>query len=388
MSASTTQATSDVVSQILGIDESSPIVALRNDRPQQITELQEYYDSLFQPEPASEEAFSLANRALVAIRVAAHTNSAQVVAWYEGIAREAGASDADIAAAKDIATPNTADSVLGAAIRRADLITTHLVDAEQSDIQALKDAGLTPAGILSLSQVIAFVAYQLRFIAGLRAFVTEGDAPTAIPAPPADGSVRPALGSDKRPEFTLDFLAWTPWIEKATDTDLTFEQRARVTAVVSDHPNSTYQAVLANDFPALQARAKVHHHIFTSEDPEPTAWRELGASTTSRINGCVFCAAVHTRIYAQKSGRRDVAETFLRDNIDADLPEKERAVVDLATKVTLSPESLTQADFTTLRDLGFDDLGILDIINYSGFFANANRLMLTLGEPVPAPARA
>jgi alkylhydroperoxidase family enzyme len=35
-----------------------------------------------------------------------------------------------------------------------------------------------------------------------------------------------------------------------------------------------------------------------------------------------------------------------------------------------------------LRELGLDDLGILDIVNYAAFFANANRLMLTLGEPV------
>ncbi|HEU0165623.1 MAG TPA: peroxidase-related enzyme [Thermomicrobiales bacterium] len=194
----------------------------------------------------------------------------------------------------------------------------------------------------------------------------------------------PALGSDKTPTFTLDFLSWTPWIEKATETDLTPEQRDRVTAVVSDHPNSAYQAVLANDFPALQTRAKVHHHIFTSEEPEPTAWRELGASTTSRINGCVFCLSVHARIYAQKSGKRDVALTFLEDGLAAELPETERAVVDLAAKVTLDPESLSQADFAALRDLGFSDLAILDVINYAAFFANANRLMLTLGEPVPA----
>ena len=38
-----------------------------------------------------------------------------------------------------------------------------------ADLRALKDAGYSPAGILSLSQTIAFVSYQLRLIAGLRA---------------------------------------------------------------------------------------------------------------------------------------------------------------------------------------------------------------------------
>ncbi len=169
MSASTTR-TTDVVYSILGVGEDSPIAALRNDRPNQIDELQAYYLSLFAPEAASAEAFPLKKRYLVAIRVASHTGSTDIVAWYEHLAREAGVSDEKIAATKDIATPATDDSVLGAAIRHADLLTTHPVDAEASNLQALKDAGLTPAGILSLSQVIAFVSYQLRFIAGLRAF--------------------------------------------------------------------------------------------------------------------------------------------------------------------------------------------------------------------------
>ncbi|MGC4107971.1 MAG: peroxidase-related enzyme [Thermomicrobiales bacterium] len=376
--------TSDVVSQILRLTDESPIVALRADRPQQVDELQAYYDSLFSPDAASAAALPLLDRALVAIRVAAHTGSDAVVAWYEGVARDTGATDAQIAAAKDIATPNTDQTTLGAATRRADLVTTRLVDTTKADVDALKEAGLSPQGILALSQVIAFVAYQLRFVAGLRAFLREtADVPFAIPAAPTKG-VRPALGSGATPEFTLDFLAWEPWLETAYETDLTPEQRAEVESFVGTSPNAIYQATLANDLASLKARAKVHHHLFTSEEPDPTAWRELGATTASRINGCVFCASVHARIYAHKSGKREVTEVFLRDSIDADLPAPERAVVDLATRVTLAPESLSQADFAALRDLGFNDLGILDVINYTAFFANANRLMLTLGEPYPA----
>jgi uncharacterized peroxidase-related enzyme len=69
------------------------------------------------------------------------------------------------------------------------------------------------------------------------------------------------------------------------------------------------------------------------------------------------------------------------DGVEADLPPLERAIVDLAAAVTNDPESLTSADFTTLRDLGFDDFEILDVINYSAFFGNATRLTLSLGEP-------
>ncbi len=189
------------------------------------------------------------------------------------------------------------------------------------------------------------------------------------------------MSAPVRETFTLDLLEWSPWIERATETELSPERRAAVEEFVGTAPNTDYINVLSNDLEAVQARALVHRHVYSSTDPEPSAWRELGATTTSRINGCVFCASVHARMYANYSKKRDVIQRFLDDGVDAELPEVERAVVDLATKVTLDPETLSAADLQPLRDLGFDDLTILDVINYTAFFANANRLMLTLGEP-------
>jgi uncharacterized peroxidase-related enzyme len=189
-----------------------------------------------------------------------------------------------------------------------------------------------------------------------------------------------------RETFTIDVLDWAPWLERATETTLSPEQRERVEAYLAEVPNPTYIDVLANDFAALVARAAVHKHVYSSTDPEPSAYRELGATTTSRINGCVFCASVHARMYANFAKNRDLAIRFLAEGIETDLPSVERAVVDLATKVTNDPEGLTAVDLAPLRAVGFDDLTILDVINYAAFFANANRLMLSLGEPrQPAP---
>lgn len=191
-----------------------------------------------------------------------------------------------------------------------------------------------------------------------------------------------------RETFTLDLLEWSPWLERAETTEIAPEQRARVEAAIGGAPNSDYLAVLANDFEAWQARALVHRHVYTSDEPAAAAWRELGATTASRINGCVFCASVHARMYAHAAKNRPTAQRFLDDGLDAELPEVERAVVDLAAKVTVDPESLAVSDLDPLRRLGFDDLAILDVINYAAFFANANRLMLTLGEPRLAKSRA
>lgn len=185
-----------------------------------------------------------------------------------------------------------------------------------------------------------------------------------------------------RTTFTLDYLGWAPWVTRSTDTDLSPELAERAAEAVASRSNSDYIAVLTNDFPSWQARDSVHHYTFAGDEDAQTGWRELGSVSASRINGCVFCAAVHARIYAQKSGNRDAAEAFLRDGLDADLPPTERAIVDLGAKITNDPEALTSADLAALRELGFRDEEVLDIANYAAFFANANRLMLTLGEPV------
>src|SRR5690606_8446200 len=100
MSASTVQ-TTDVVNAILEIDESSPIAQLRNQKPQLVTELQEYYDSLFVPTADSAAELALADRFVVAVRVASFTNSETVVNWYANLADQAGVPAETIAQARD-----------------------------------------------------------------------------------------------------------------------------------------------------------------------------------------------------------------------------------------------------------------------------------------------
>ena len=161
--------TTDVVYAILGVDEESAIAKIRNQKPEQIEALQTYYLSIFEPEDVSAEQFSVADRALVAVRVASHTGSVGVSDWYADLALRSGAAESDVSRARDVSTPWSDNTELGAAIRRADRVTLEPASTESVHIEELAAAGLSPAAILSLSQVIAFVSYQLRFIAILRA---------------------------------------------------------------------------------------------------------------------------------------------------------------------------------------------------------------------------
>jgi uncharacterized protein YciW len=92
-----------------------------------------------------------------------------VVDWYRKQARQGGVPDEEISKAAEVSQPWTSDSRTSAIMRHVDLIVTHPVDSSRSDIEALQGAWLSPTAIVALSQVVAYVSYQLRLVAALRA---------------------------------------------------------------------------------------------------------------------------------------------------------------------------------------------------------------------------
>jgi CMD domain protein len=161
--------TRDTIDAILGVATDGPIAALRATKPELARQDQAYYESIFEPTEASARELSVHDRALVAVRVASHTNSEAVAKWYAELAARHGATANEIEQARDLTNAWSTPTALGAAIRHADLLTTSPASASADDLQQLKNAGFSPTGIVSLSQTIAFVSYQLRLIAGLRA---------------------------------------------------------------------------------------------------------------------------------------------------------------------------------------------------------------------------
>lgn len=187
--------------------------------------------------------------------------------------------------------------------------------------------------------------------------------------------------------WTQEFLDWSPWIETVDETGISDEQRVRVDAVLGKRKGSTYYEVLANDLESVRTRTLLFSDIFESKTGTPRANRELAATAASRVNGCVYCASVHSRLFSNLSKKRDLMQRLLDDGVDTGLPGRERAIVDLSVKLTRDPESVTSEDFATLRTEGFDDLAILDVVQSAAIFGNANRLMLSLREPARQPPK-
>src|ERR1700746_697094 len=68
---------------------------------------------------------------------------------------------------------------------------------------------------------------------------------------------------------------------------------------------SHYFRLLVRDAEVLEARTKTDKDIFyNTANGLPRAERELAAAATSRHNGCIYCASVHSRFACTSSKRR------------------------------------------------------------------------------------
>ncbi|TWB48537.1 alkylhydroperoxidase domain protein [Rhizobium sp. ERR 922] len=189
--------------------------------------------------------------------------------------------------------------------------------------------------------------------------------------------------ADRPNVFTQAEIGWTPWLRPLDEADLT--ERHWAGLVDASRAKSPYFMLLVRDPDILQARTKTDKDIFYNVSAGlPRAERELAATAASRVNGCIFCASVHSRFAAHHSKRTDDVQRLLDDGLQADLGSRWNAVVEASAALTATPSQFGANEIVRLREEGLDDLEIADVIHGAAFFNWANRLMLSLGEPTPA----
>ncbi|WP_277050635.1 alkylhydroperoxidase domain protein [Ruania albidiflava] len=303
-------------------------------------------------------------------------------------------------------------SRLTAALEHAHLLTFRPRESSADAVQRLLDAGWSATGIVTISQLVAFLSYQVRVVHALAVLAgnTDQQAGAAIPAEPpavvgtghdapagaragaapagapggaaAGGALRVRTYPDlDRPTgFTQEALGWVPWLEPLAESELTerhyegLAQRARGA--------NPYFALLARDPEVLGARTRADLDIFTNTDGGlGRAERELAATATSRVNGCVYCAHVHARAATRESGRAQDVQRLLDGGVDARIDATWDPVIDASAALAVTPPVLTAEHVAALRHTGLDDQAVADALSSAAFFSWANRLMLSLGEP-------
>jgi uncharacterized peroxidase-related enzyme len=85
-----------------------------------------------------------------------------------------------------------------------------------------------------------------------------------------------------------------------------------------------------------------------------------------------------------------LADGLIEDYREAALDGRDRAMLDFAVKLTLEPTKVERHDIESLREQGFDDTAISDIVQITAMFNYYNRLADGLGVDLedsmpPAP---
>ena len=112
--------------------------------------------------------------------------------------------------------------------------------------------------------------------------------------------------------------------------------------------------------------------------------REMIVTTTSAANNCLYCVVAHGAILRIYEKKPLVADQVAVNYRKAEIPPRQRAMLDFAMKVCQHSDQINDADFEALHAHGFDDEDIWDIAAITAFFGLSNR-MASFSGMMPNP---
>jgi len=156
----------DLVDRLAGLKPGSQTYEPRHKRAKVAAATQGSYDLLFAPELPG---LSLVERLVVALYASRLTPSAALTAHYRQQLTAAG-GDASLIELVEHGEPSNASTPrLSALLTFTRKLIEKPVEGDREALLALPQAGLTTPEVVTLSQLIAFLSYQVRLVAGLKA---------------------------------------------------------------------------------------------------------------------------------------------------------------------------------------------------------------------------
>jgi len=102
--------------------------------------------------------------------------------------------------------------------------------------------------------------------------------------------------------------------------------------------------------------------------------REMIAVAVSAVNHCHYCLTAHGAAVRQRGKDPELGELIVQNYRAANLPAKQKAMLDFAVKLTEHPAKIEESDREALRKIGFSDRDIFDIAAVAGFYNMSNRI--------------
>lgn len=361
----------DLLAVLAEITPGSALAQARATRQAATDAIQASYLALFFPADAG--GFSVAQRLHIAQRISEWHADKRLSAHYAALLQQRDGAEEG--------------PYLQAALDHAERLAFKPASADAQHLQGLQQAGWTLDAIVTLSQLIAFVSFQSRLLTGYRLLGGKPVEEDSVGAPVRAGRWRTESatlsGRHAPPAFTRQELGWEPWIAAKPLAEFDASGQALLTRF--GHSDSEYFRLLARNHPVLEQRTLADRAIFYTSGGLERKDRELAATVASKVNGCIYCASVHARKAAQLSKQTDEVQRLLDIAPGEVLSEGQgaswRVQIDFAAALSATPPQANAVHLAQLRGLGLDEVSLLDLVQSTAFFAWANRLMLTLGEP-------
>ena len=102
--------------------------------------------------------------------------------------------------------------------------------------------------------------------------------------------------------------------------------------------------------------------------------REMIAVAVSSVNHCHYCLTSHGAAVRQRAGDPELGELMVQNYRAANLPARQKAMLDFSVKLTEHPAKIEEPDRQALRKAGFSDRDIWDIAAVAAFYNMSNRM--------------
>ncbi|MGB9095215.1 CMD domain-containing protein [Erwinia sp.] len=231
-------------------------------------------------------------------------------------------------------------------------------------LSRLDEVGLTAPDIVTFHQLIGFVSYQARIVAGMNALL-------ALPVRWIPGVTQP---EDAEPDCFEHLTAWRPLLPPV---ELRYASAGQLEALTWCQPQALLRDsawLLAHDDQALYGWGCL---LNAQQETMATEESRLAAAVSARINGSPLCF----QQFADESLREALLES-VDQALQVASPEQ-KAVIHCAAQLTRSPERFSAAHLQPLNEAGFTDKAVFNIVQSIALAAWNNRLMQALGSTTP-----
>ncbi|KAL6915429.1 hypothetical protein FSST1_006924 [Fusarium sambucinum] len=158
--------------------------------------------------------------------------------------------------------------------------------------------------------------------------------------------------------------------------------------IIKSHHNDNWTRALALNPDTLRRFVTHYEDLFSANTTKLDAVdREIIAVVVSHANGCGFCQTHHTHGLSDALGKDTAAKVRAKKialdwHLVGDLSDKHKTLAAFSELVASKPREVGRHQLNELKDVGYEEEQIVEIVEVAGWFAHSNRLMIALGVEI------